>query len=875
MNTLLTNIEAGKGLGKLGTSYNGLSSGMQGLLGAAGSAVGNIGGSIIGGGYSSGAGSVFSNLGNLASAIPGPWGMVASAGLGLLGGLTNRMFGSKLNQENINAVENNIGNMLSFNSNAGDFDSLNQNILSSPASMRFNSKFIGSDGWFSSKASDKYRDLLDRQTQAKLFVDASIKNNASNLQTTQGQNLMAISAAYGGPLNMRKGVLTPFGNRFSFGGVENKMHTNGGDWSNGLTFIDNGGTHEGNPYNGVLMGVDPQGIPNLVEEGEVVWDDYVFSNRLKVPKAVRNKYKLRGKKNLTFADAVKNLQKEAEERPNDPISNRGLDAMLSRLASSQEEKRQKDYIAQLKRHPELLEQELAQQEQTPEVMGLPMAKGGDIHIDKNKRGTFTKAANERGLGVQEFASKVLANPDNYSESMRKKAQFAKNAASWKHGLGGNLFAIGGIPFTIGTTPFMEPAEPTKLDYANLSPKQLGVTQDEYNWWKGLTDYQRILAGNYYYPGETGSRDWANSALYNPDVQEGRHILSWASKLDSKGQDNSGGSNLAVKRAYAARDSKTGNVVVPKDSPITTMPSIQFKDRRNLATEFPSPTLTPEQQSSISRGVQIQQIQSTRNNNGSNNNNDSSWLTGLRYVPVLGAGLNVFTDLMGWTNKPDYSNAEAVLNASRGIRNVKFNPIGDYMKYTPMDRMFYLNQLNANAGASRRALLNTAGNRGTAAASILASDYNTIGNIGKLAREAEEYNLKQRQLVSDFNRGTNQFNSEGSLKAQQANMGGDEVRMRAAMEAARMRDTVDQRVGAARSANLTNFLQSLGDIGWEEYNRNMANSVFGYGIGRSGNAYYKYLRDNWDSLTEEEKKQALAQRALAGKKGGYLTIKKRR
>ena len=56
---------------------------------------------------------------------------------------------------------------------------------------------------------------------------------------------------------------------------------------------------------------------------------------------------------------------------------------------------------------------------------------------------------------------------------------------------------------------------------------------------------------------------------------------------------------------------------------------------------------------------------------------------------------------------------------------------------------------------------------------------------------------------------------------------------------------------------------------------MANSVFGYGIGRSGNAYYKYLRDNWNSLTEEEKKQALTQRALAGKKGGYLTIKKRR
>lgn len=52
------------------------------------------------------------------------------------------------------------------------------------------------------------------------------------------------------------------------------------------------------------MGVDPEGTPNLVEEGEVIFNDYVFSNRLKVPKAVRNKYKLRGKKALTFADAA-------------------------------------------------------------------------------------------------------------------------------------------------------------------------------------------------------------------------------------------------------------------------------------------------------------------------------------------------------------------------------------------------------------------------------------------------------------------------------------------------------------------------------------------------------------------------------------------
>ena len=64
--------------------------------------------------------------------------------------------------------------------------------------------------------------------------------------------------------------------------------------------------------------------------------------------------------------------------------------------------------------------------------------GGTIHIKPSKRGTFTAAAKKRGMGVQEFASKVLANKDNYSSAMVKKANFAKNAAGWKHAYGGMI-----------------------------------------------------------------------------------------------------------------------------------------------------------------------------------------------------------------------------------------------------------------------------------------------------------------------------------------------------------------------------------------------------------------------------------------------------
>lgn len=107
-------------------------------------------------------------------------------------------------------------------------------------------------------------------------------------------------------------------------------------FTNGVDIINNGGTHEQNPNEGVPMGIAPDGKPNLVEEGEAIFNDYVFSNRLRVPKAVRNKYKLRGPKDMTFAEAFIQAQKESEERPNDPISKNGLNNLAMILAQTQE-----------------------------------------------------------------------------------------------------------------------------------------------------------------------------------------------------------------------------------------------------------------------------------------------------------------------------------------------------------------------------------------------------------------------------------------------------------------------------------------------------------------------------------------------------------
>lgn len=183
------------------------------------------------------------------------------------------------------------------------------------------------------KARDKANELNLEAKRANEQYLASFENAASNTHNTMFNNSLLNMAARGGKLYIQPKRV------FNNGGL---MHQHGGIFSNGITFIDNGGTHEQNPFEGVQIGVDAQGIPNMVEEGEVIWQDYVFSNRLQPSEEFKKKYKVKGK---TFADVSKELQKESEERPNDPISKNGLEDSMTKLMIEQENIRSKKDVA--------------------------------------------------------------------------------------------------------------------------------------------------------------------------------------------------------------------------------------------------------------------------------------------------------------------------------------------------------------------------------------------------------------------------------------------------------------------------------------------------------------------------------------------------
>ena len=123
----------------------------------------------------------------------------------------------------------------------------------------------------------------------------------------------------------------------NFNAMGGDLFAYGGNMKSPLTEFNAGGSHESNPNSGVMQGTGSNGQPNLVEQGETKHEDYIFSNRLKINPEITKEFKLPvGLNGKTFAAASKYLNKEAKERPNDPISNNAVKAQLAKLTAAQE-----------------------------------------------------------------------------------------------------------------------------------------------------------------------------------------------------------------------------------------------------------------------------------------------------------------------------------------------------------------------------------------------------------------------------------------------------------------------------------------------------------------------------------------------------------
>lgn len=834
---LLDSLTNGNGLSLKNTfSGQNLTDIAKGGIGALGSVLGQAGGNLIGGGLQSGAGnaigSVSSTIGSAISTVNPLLGGIVSVGSGLVGGLTNRMFGSKLNQENINQVKGNISSTANT-SFGGSADNLMSQLSSASMVGNINRSDIGKDGWFSNKAK-KLTNKLRAQAEV---ANTRLYNNFNQAADVTNENQFLQSMynveAFGGPLFKEGGIMIKkenrgkftesanranmgvqeyarhilankedysptlikranfarnFGGRKAFGG---DLNTYGGTYNGGLEYINNGSTHENNILGGVPMGSDKNGTSNLVEEGETIWNDYVFSNRLKVPETLTDKYKL--SKDITFAEASKKLGKEIAETPNDPISKRTFNFFMQDLQQSQEEVKAKKELAKAKRQFN----KLSPQEQLGILNGTPVQ--GDNTMLSNPNEMVSNEPQQFDDGGWMIDTMWEGAPE-YQDSYLKG-----NIPYYQGKVSSNGYSVKDIE---GTN-----------NYKNFTKYALTLP-DSHNYWQTLSNKTgkdvTYLKNNYERLRNDGKLGWIHrTPKFNNISTQADIPFTIYQPLDALGNQKPFNMLLPYGMGYSAND------IVPFSDRVDDNGNtvINLKNKEFISTDTKKKT---------------------------NNKEDNGLLpTWMRYAPIVGSAIGAASSLL---SKPDESSANAILTAAREAGQytpISFNPIGDYIQYNPFDRDYYINKLNAESGTARRAIINqSSGNRGNAMAGILAADYNAQNQLGALARQAEEYNLAQRQKVAEFNRGTNMFNTEGMFKAATANQAAKmQVRntlLQGTMQAERLRQAARQQLAAERSANLTNLFNNIGNIGRENMNFNILNTsaAFPWTMTNKGESKYK-------------------------------------
>ena len=158
----------------IGTDFT--SGKLDGFSNLAATALGNA----LAGKNETGVGNALNTIGSLASNIPGIGGLIG-AGVNLTGGLVNAAFGSHINKNFVNSENNLAAKQSGYTSNAGDNSSLlsdwdNMNILSNVTKNQ-----IGSDGWFSHKASHKANSLNNAINDSNNRIISSLGNTAENI----------------------------------------------------------------------------------------------------------------------------------------------------------------------------------------------------------------------------------------------------------------------------------------------------------------------------------------------------------------------------------------------------------------------------------------------------------------------------------------------------------------------------------------------------------------------------------------------------------------------------------------------------------------------------------------------------------------------
>lgn len=560
------------------------------------------------------------------------------------------------------------------------------------------------------------------------------------------------------------------------------LFNHGAEWNNGVSTVDTGGTHSENPYGGIPMGIAPDNQPNLVEQGEVIYKDYVFSNRLAPTKDELKLVNLPERYNdWSFARIAEDMNRESSERPNDSISKRGLEDSLGKLMMIQEKQR----------------------------------------MEKGKKGTQQMMAygGHKYYGLSDFP---YYNPE-YDTTL------------YFPGMG-----VLKEPVVENTAPVIEKV----VD--RIIPSNRTANASGLNTYKNFTQLPEDT--DFYTPEYLGFWDYLSK---NRDSTIGKSLLN---DINAGKYGNIGGNIFTLDDILRlSRDHKKGPV---------HQAFLKYASDYNMNPElsdiiiednFIDPATVEAEKKALQDALAYKDLDIPLMKMPSDELDNS-----LRYAPVVGSAIGYLQSAFA---DPDYEHANYLTREANRLEapQVRFRPLNRYLRYNPIDRNYLLNQLKSQAGATRRMVRNSGTNPGTMMAGLLAADYNAQNAIGNNLIQMQQYNDALRQSVEDFNRGTDQYNSQGFLQSDMFNAESkanrDALRLSYMDRAAQMREQSDAMLEAVRSNNFSNLMTQLGQIGRENQDVNIlekmkASDLFG--------VLNDAMRGN-----------------LIGKNGGMLTKKNKR
>ena len=705
--------------------------------------------------------------------------------------------------------------------------------------------------------------------------------------------------------------------KFALGG---DMQTNGSDFSDGLQVISAGGSHESNPYDGVQLGTDAQGKPNLVEEGETIFDDYVFSKRIKADAQTKKKFHVGKNADISYADLSKKLEKESAERPNDAISQAGLEKQMHDLVDEQERQKTEmqtkeaqevfaslppDQQRAIMQQVAMEEQQAQQQQMEQPVEEVPQQAEQQSANERMVQQPVEQTTEEPQMNAcggkinkydkggdmkQKFYNLLSPYVDGgiHTDSDFDKwllAQKLDRITDWDNILSNKAF----MDAVSAQNPALGDAISKGYDFGTYIPKANnkltfdfthgGWGREDYDAWDGSTDaawkeaVKKGLVKKGMNSEEIGKAlsqtdayrrgsDWLkadenNRLTYLQQILNSQDAPQAARDYAARYVDANGWLKDA-KRDYQTifedpngtgvrnthpgtywktpneilRGKQTGNYVVNDDGSIEEIYGNVPKDWTSAGNYS-----WQDDKSDYTYNYYKRPIVSTDviDNNGDNqeeivpkHKNEK-----LRYAGLLGPLVGLGMQAMG-IGKPDYSRMDASVEAASGAPALaSYKPIGNYLTYNPMDIWYEQNRMDANSRATDRAILNNASPIGTKMAGLLANGYNSQIADGDLYRKALEYNDAKRQKVAEFNRGTDQWNSEAFNKTSLANADtinrDKQYRSSLTMNAASQRLASDANWYSSIYGNVNNAFKGLSDYGRENAQFNLISDMANSGI----------------------------------------------